>query len=67
MAEDITRCDSLTSFDLLNDLGSNVVTSIQRFNTETGAFETATFGPNGQPVGVNFPMVPGEGYFVFAK
>jgi len=59
--------DDLTAFKLLEKLGDDVVTSIQRFNTATGAFETAGFGPDGQVVGVDFPIVHSEGYFIFMK
>jgi len=52
---------------LLEELGDDVVTSIQRFNTSKGAFETAAFGPEGQHAGVNFPIILGEGYFIFMK
>ena len=56
-----------SAYQLLKDLGSGNVSSIQRYSTEKGAFETAGFGPNGQLVGVDFPIVPGEGYFIFMK
>lgn len=59
--------DDLTAFKLLEELGHDVVTSIQRFNTATGAFETAGFTQNGQRVGVDFPIVAGEGYFIYMK
>jgi len=56
----------LTCFDLLNSLQANAVTSIQRFNTITGAFETCTLLETGAtgfvPAGVDFSIVPGEGY-----
>ena len=57
-----------TAFDLLSSLGSGNVSSIQRYSTEKGAFETAGFAPEGQlVVGVDFLIVPGEGYFVYMK
>jgi len=56
-----------TAFDLLSSLGSGSVSSIQRYSTEKGAFETAGFDPEGQLVGVDFLIVPGEGYFVYMK
>jgi YD repeat-containing protein len=52
-------------YQLLNDLGSENVSSIQRYSTEKGAFETAGFDQDGQIVGVDFYIVPGEGYFVY--
>ena len=59
--------DGYTAFDLLSSFGSGSVSSIQRYSTEKGAFETAGFGPEGQLVGVDFLIVPGEGYFVYMK
>ena len=58
---------TLTSFQLLQLIGDEtVVNSIQRYRTTDGQFETAAY-ENGQPVGVDFSIAPGEGYFVFMK
>ncbi len=57
----------MTAFQLLINLGSANVSSIQRFNPTTGEFETAGYGLSGQCVGVDFPIEAGEGYFVFMK
>ena len=59
--------DGYTAFQFLYDLTSENVSSIQRYATEKGGFETAGFGPDGQPMGVDFPIVSCEGYFVFMK
>lgn len=59
--------DNTSAFDVLNAIGSDNVLSIQRYNTETGAFETASFDESGQVMGVDFSIVPGEGYFVYMK
>ena len=56
-----------SAYQLLNDLGSENISSIQRYSTEKGAFETAGFDLDGQLVGIDFPIVPGEGYFVYRK
>ena len=57
-----------TAFQLLQAIGGDtVVSSIQRFNPTTGRFETEAYDQSGQPVGVNFPIVGGEGYFVGMK
>jgi hypothetical protein len=59
--------EGYTAFDWLTTLGSDSVSAIQRYATETGAFETAAFDQTGQPVGVDFPIVPGEGYLIYKK
>jgi YD repeat-containing protein len=59
--------DGYSAYQLLNDLASENVSSIQRYSSEKGAFETASFGPNGQPTGVDFTIVAGEGYFIYRK
>src|SRR3989304_4876755 len=49
----------LTSFQLIADLGGEAtVSSIQRYNEGKGRFETAVYH-NGQPAGVDFPVVAG--------
>jgi hypothetical protein len=52
---------------LLNSLGDENASSIQRFNVETGSFETLTFLSDGQPAGMDFPITPCEGCFIFMK
>ena len=55
----------LTAFQLLEKLGGEAaVSSVQRFNPATGRFDTAAY-KNGEPTGVDFSIVSGEGYFVF--
>ncbi|MDL1982885.1 MAG: DUF3466 family protein, partial [Deltaproteobacteria bacterium] len=56
--------DGYSAYQLLNDLGSENVSSIQKYSTDKGAFEIASFRQDGMPVGVDFVIVPGEGYFV---
>lgn len=56
-----------SAFQLLAELGSGNVSSIQRYSTEKGIFETAGFRQGGQVAGMNFPIVAGEGYFIFIR
>jgi hypothetical protein len=59
--------DSKTAFSLLQSIGNEtIVTSIQRFNTALGMFETAGY-QNGMTVGTNFPIKTGEWYFIYMK
>jgi hypothetical protein len=59
--------DGYSAYQLLTVLGNGNVSSIQKYSTEKGAFETASFGLEGQLVGVDFLIVAGEGYFVYIK
>lgn len=64
-----TPCQPIhpSAFALLQARGDEtVVSSIQRFNTDTGKFETAGY-INGEIVGVDFPIKAGEGYFIYMK
>jgi hypothetical protein len=57
----------MTAYQLLDKIGGkDFVSSIQRYNTDTGKFETAGY-LNGQPAGVNFQIKAGEGYFIYMK
>jgi hypothetical protein len=64
-----TPCFSgnITAYQLLQKIGDDsVVSSIQRYDPDTGKFETAGY-LNGQAVGVNFPIKTGVGYFIYMK
>ncbi len=55
---------NMTSFSFLSAIGDEtVILNIQRFNQDTGKFETAAYF-NGGIVGVDFPLIAGEGYIV---
>ena len=56
-----------SAFDFLSHYGSGQVSSIQRYAIEKGAFETASFGLDNSLFGIDFPIQPGEGYFVFME
>lgn len=54
----------MTAFQLLRAIGGEmVISSVGRYNRNTGEFETASYH-NGAPVGVDFSIIPGEGYFI---
>jgi hypothetical protein len=59
--------DNYTAFQLLDDLDSEHAISIQKYETEKGAFETAGFDQSSNPSGIDFPIVAGEGYFIYMK
>lgn len=59
--------ENYSVFQVLTELGSTNASSIQRYNPGAGAFETVAFDLDNQLVGVDFPVVPGEGYFVYMK
>ncbi|MBU1059859.1 MAG: hypothetical protein KJ804_16240 [Proteobacteria bacterium] len=54
------------AYQLLQDSDRDNIISIQWFNPRTADFETAAFDNTDQPVGVDFAIKPGEGYFIFA-
>ena len=57
----------LRAYDLMAAIGGpELVSSIQRFNRETGKFETAAY-LEGTLTGANFPIEPAEAYYVFMK
>lgn len=60
------RCvpPNYSAFKMILDLGNaNRVATIQRFNSNTGRYETATY-KDGQPAGNDFNIVLGEAYLV---
>jgi hypothetical protein len=56
-----------SAYQLLSTLGPESIASVQRYSTEIGTFETAGFTSDGLIVGVDFPVIPGEGYFIFMR
>ena len=59
--------DNYSAYDLLQTMGGeSAVSSIQRFNKQTGRFETATF-QGADPVGVDFQINNTESYLVHSK
>jgi len=58
-----------TAFSMLQAIGNDKVSSIQRFNPGDGRLETAGY-LNGQIVGMDFHLTPerlGEGFFIYMK
>ena len=63
----IPSSSSHTSYEVLSYIGSSdEVSSIQRFDRETGAFQTASYFGT-EPTGVNFDIVNGEAYLINMK
>jgi len=54
------------AFGIMDQLGSDVIWSIRRLNSQTALYETAAFDGTNK-VGVPFPMRTGEGYIVTVK
>ena len=59
--------ESYTAFQLLEDLTQFNIASIQRYDSKSGKFQTATFEESGMMLGIDFPILMGEGYFVQMK
>jgi hypothetical protein len=51
--------EGLSAFSLLDQLGAEYIGSVQRYDPESGAFETAAFD-NEEPAGVDFAIVRGS-------
>jgi len=49
------------------NLETQDITSVQKFNADTGMFETAGFDDDRQTVGVDFEINTGEGYLIYLK
>ena len=57
---------NLTAFNLIQALGDDTeLVAIERYNNQTGLFDRASY-VDGNPRGVNFPIVRGEGYIVYS-
>jgi len=60
--------NGMTAFGLLQNMEHDSgPLSIQRYSTDTGKFKTGTIAIDGETTGVDFPITPGEGYFIFKK
>lgn len=59
--------DNYSAYDFLGNFGEENITSIQKYSTDTGMFESAWFDTEGQVTGVDFEINPGEGYFVYKR
>ncbi len=59
--------EGYSAFDFLNEQGIDSVSSIQKYAIEKGRFESAAFGPDNIPVGIDFPINAGNGYFVIMR
>lgn len=58
---------NFNSYDFLSYLGfTEDIANIQRFNSETGAFDTTVYW-NNRPSGVKFPIINGEAYLIHMK
>ncbi|WHI49549.1 PQQ-binding-like beta-propeller repeat protein [Microbulbifer sp. MLAF003] len=56
-----------SAYDLLEHLGGeSSVSSVQRYNTFTGKYESATWH-NGAPTGIDFPLRNTEAYVIYAN
>lgn len=63
--------ENLTCFGLLEALGMATVSTIQRYDTKAGRFESCTFAgtdnSNLRPAGRDFPIIAGEGYLLHLR
>lgn len=59
--------EGFSAYDLLDAIGVENIVSVQCYNRDAGAFETAGFNEDGHASGADFPIMPGEGYFLQMK
>lgn len=56
-----------SSFMLLDRLGIENISAVQRYSPRRAVWESAAFDPQGRSVGIDFPIVRGEGYFLHMR
>ena len=59
--------DDYSAFDLLVSLGRANASAVQKYDIVTGEFISASFREDGNVVGIDFTIAPGEGFIVFMK
>ncbi len=52
--------DGLTCFDLLTDLGADMISAIRRLYLDSDRFETCAFTADGETAGVDFTLLPNK-------
>jgi hypothetical protein len=59
--------EGYSAYQLIEDLGFDYVSSVQKFSIERGSFETAGVRDIIDPAGVDFLIERGIGYFIYMK
>ena len=58
--------DGFPTFDFVALIGAENVSIIQRYNNQTGLFETLNIDSTDSPMGITFEILCGEGYLIRA-